>query len=138
MICGAVFLLTGFVIFISSSMENNQPVTNPKSEEVGALPLSGSVLSKNEKDSIRKISPPEKQNKVPLNIAKEKKPDHIGIEPQTEKIEQDKKKAMILKNLLFRNLIKAISKSRNGLEINMLMGFTLKQHKIPTSCSNLN
>ena len=91
MICGAVFLLTGFVIFISASENSKQPIMNPKLDNEATMPIADSVLPKNEKDSILKFSPPKKQTNVPINIVKEKTMDHRDIEVQTEKIEQDKK-----------------------------------------------
>jgi len=91
MICGAIFLLTGFVVFISSSEDNKQPAMNTKLDNFVAVTLIDSVLSKNEKASNRKSIKKKSLNNDQIISIKEKKPDGSSVEANMDRIDQDKK-----------------------------------------------
>lgn len=91
MICGAVFLLIGFVIFISSANETKQPAVSPKIGNIAVAPATDSVLSKNEKVPIRKIVKKKPYNDDQIISIKEKKSETSTVKTETDKIDQNKR-----------------------------------------------
>ncbi|MCX6268343.1 MAG: hypothetical protein NTW16_13445 [Bacteroidetes bacterium] len=90
-IIGPGLLLTGIVIFRRSSRENKQRIICNETRNLVELVIADGVLTKNEKEAIRKIANEKTLNYDEIILEIEEKLQRHEIEAETEVIDQCKK-----------------------------------------------